>query len=199
MKKTLLAIAVLSVLSTNLYSQSTKEKITDVEKTGKKYWTWAVTQLIPSPTWINDRNETNSTVTFALRWQITAFNFSFNTNKYISPVQFIFVNPMRKYTGSLELFVQPELATGSFEYSKFNKTGIGVGSRINIPVKNMGEHLYVSLGGKYTFRKNNVTGESGYYGVEGGIYAVFGTLGLQFNYNFNNNTKYNIGIYFKYW
>ncbi len=176
-----------------------QEKTTDVEKTSVKYLSWIVTQLIPSPTFLSDRNDNNSGLTFALRWQITTLNISFNTNKYVSPVQFLFVNPMRKYTGSLEFFVQPELATGSFNYSGYNKTGIAVGSRINIPVKNYGEHLYVSIGGKYTFRKNIQENKNGYYGIEGGVYAIFGTFGLQFNYNFEKKSKYNFGIYFKYW
>jgi len=179
-----------------LHSQ---EKITDVEKKSERNISWLITQLIPSPTWLNDRDGANNSLTFALRWQITPLNISFSTNKYVSPVSFFFVNPMRKYTGSLEFFVQPELVTGSFEYSKFNKIGFGVGSRINIPVKNYGEHLYVSLGGKYTFRKSTIEKTNGYYGVEGGVYAIFGVLGLQFNYNFNKFSKYNFGIYFKYW
>ncbi len=106
---------------------------------------------------------------------------------------------MRRYTGSLEFFIQPELATGSLNNSGFNKIGIGIGSRLNIPVKNFGEHLYMSLGGKYTFRKNDLENKNGYYGIEGGIYAIFGVVGLQFNYNFDKNTKYNFGIYIKYW
>ncbi|MEO8446172.1 MAG: hypothetical protein ABI528_01685, partial [bacterium] len=185
--------------STDLVQSRPIVKITDVEKKSERNISWLITQLIPSPTWLNDRDGANNSLTFALRWQITPLNISFSTNKYVSPVSFFFVNPMRKYTGSLEVFLQPELATGSFEYSKFNKIGLGVGSRINIPVKNYGEHLYVSLGGKYTFRKNNLEQTNGYYGVEGGVYAIFGVLGLQFNYNFNKFSKYNFGIYFKYW
>lgn len=175
------------------------EKITDVEKPFTKYLSWTITQLIPSPTWLNDRNENNNSLRFALRWQITPINISFSTNKYVSPVQFFVVNPMRKFTGSLEIFVQPEWATGSFSNSGLQRFGIGAGSRINIPVKNYGEHLYISLGGKYNFRENNSENKKGYYGIEGGIYAIFGVLGFQFNYNFDKNSKYNFGIYFKYW
>ena len=180
-------------------SGTEEEKITDVERTSARNISWVITQLIPSPTWLSDRNADDNSLTFALRWQITPLNISFSTNKYVSPVQFFFVNPMRKYTGSLEFFVQPELAIGSNDYSGFNKTGIGVGSRVNIPVNNYGEHLYVSLGGKYTFRKNPSENIKGYYGVEGGVYAIFGILGIQGNYNFNDNTRYNFSIYFKYW
>lgn len=175
------------------------EKITDVERRSARNISWFITQLIPSPTWLSDKNSNHNSLTFALRWQITPVNISFSTNKYVSPVQFFFVNPMRKYTGSLEFFVQPELVIGSNYYSGFNKTGVALGSRVNIPVKNYGEHLYISLGGKYTFRKNEAENIKGYYGIEGGVYAVFGLLGLQVNYNFNDNTRYNFGIYFKYW
>lgn len=189
-------ILILIIFSQHIYAQ---ERTTDVEKPVLKYLTWTIVQLIPSPTWLNDRNANSSSLTFALRWQITPLNFSFSTNKFVSPVQFFFVNPMRRYTGSVEFFVQPELATGSFGNSGFNKMGIAVGSRFNIPLKNYGENLYMSLGGKYTFRKNNIENKNGYYGVEGGVYAIFGVLGLQFNYNFNNHSKYNFGIYIKYW
>ena len=197
---TLIFIALLFPL--NIFAQKSgteEEKITDVERTSARNISWVITQLIPSPTWLSDRNPDNNSLTFALRWQITPLNISFSTNKYVSPVQFFFVNPMRKYTGSLEFFVQPELAIGSNDYSGFNKTGIGVGSRVNIPVNNYGEHLYVSVGGKYTFRKNPSENINGYYGVEGGVYAIFGILGIQGNYNFNDNTRYNFSIYFKYW
>ncbi|MDQ3021976.1 MAG: hypothetical protein M3R36_15600 [Bacteroidota bacterium] len=190
------------IISGNITLSQTKEgeeRITDVEKKSLRNISWVLSQLIPSPTWLNDRNGNNNSVNFAFRWQITPLNISFSTNKFVTPVQFFFVNPMRKYTGSLEFFVQPEFATASFENSGYNKLGIGVGSRINIPVKNYGEHLYVSLGGKYNFRKNELENKNGYYGIEGGIYAIFGLLGLQFNYNFDKNTRYNFGIYFKYW
>ena len=186
-------------LTTYAQSKDGEEKITDEERVFARDLSWLITQLIPSPTWLNDRNADNNTLNFALRWQVTPLNISFSTNKYVSPVQFFFINPMRKYTGSLEFFVQPEVATGSIEYSGFNKTGLGVGSRVNIPVKNYGEHLYVSLGGKYTFRKNETENLNGYYGIEGGVYAIFGMLGIQGNYNFNDNSRYNFSIYFKYW
>ena len=189
------------LFSFNTFAQSNdgEERITDVEKPFAKYLSWTLIQLIPSPTWLNDHGEKNNSLRFALRWQVTPLNISFSTNKFISPVQFFFVNPMRRYTGSIEFFIQPEWTTGSFENSSLNRFGLGIGSRINIPLKNYGEHLYMSLGSKYNFRKNNSNDKSGYYGLEGGLYAIFGVLGLQFNYNFDEDTKYNFGIYFKYW
>jgi len=199
-KRIIYLLSLLFVFS-NSFAQTKEieERVTDVEKPFKKYYSWALAQLIPSMTWLNDRNENNSSLNFALRWQVTPLNISFSTNKYVSPVQFFFVNPMRKYTGSLEFFVQPEWSLSRFENSGLKKFGIGVGSRINIPLKNYGEHLYASVGGKYNFRKNEAKNKNGYYGVEAGIYAIFGVVGLQFNYNFDDNTRYNFGIYIKYW
>lgn len=190
--------------ASGIFAQSTgdsgeQERITDELRPSARNISWIITQFIPSPTWLNDRNDNNSSLNFAFRWQITALNISFSTNKYVSPVQTLFVNPMRKYTGSLEFFVQPELAVSSLDYSGFNKAALGLGSRINIPVKNYGEHMYVSLGGKYTLRNNPSENISGYYGLEAGVYFLFGSLGFQGNYNFNKNTEYNFSLYFKYW
>jgi len=172
---------------------------TDVERTAVKYLSWTLIQTIPSVTWLNDRNDIDNSLVFALRWQITPINFSFSTNKYVSPVQIIMVNPMRRYTGSVEIFLQPEWTMSSMTNSGYDRFGIGLGSRVNIPLKNMGEHLYMSIGGKYNFRKNDRESKEGYYGAEAGVYALFGILGLQFNYNFDDNSRYNFGIYLKYW
>ncbi|MBP9191756.1 MAG: hypothetical protein KBF96_04315 [Ignavibacteria bacterium] len=204
MKLSLIFFIIIQLISSIAFSQNdkdneTEERITDELRPSARNISWIITQLIPSPTWLNDRNDNNSSLNFAFRWQVTALNISFSTNKFVSPVQTLFVNPMRKYTGSLELFVQPELAITSLDYSGFNKAALGLGSRLNIPVKNYGEHMYISLGGKYTFRNNPSQNISGYYGLEAGVYFLFGSLGLQGNYNFNKNTEYNFSIYFKYW
>jgi hypothetical protein len=203
-KLSLIFFIIIQLISSQTFSQNdkdneTEERITDELRPSARNISWIITQLIPSPTWLNDRNDNNSSLNFAFRWQVTALNISFSTNKFVSPVQTLFVNPMRKYTGSLELFVQPELAITSLDYSGFNKAALGLGSRLNIPVKNYGEHMYISLGGKYTFRNNPSQNISGYYGLEAGVYFLFGSLGLQGNYNFNKNTEYNFSIYFKYW
>ena len=204
MKLSLIFFIIIQLISSIAFSQNdkdneTEERITDELRPSARNISWIITQLIPSPTWLNDRNDNNSSLNFAFRWQVTALNISFSTNKFVSPVQTLFVNPMRKYTGSLELFVQPELAITSLDYSGFNKAALGLGSRLNIPVKNYGKHMYISLGGKYTFRNNPSQNISGYYGLEAGVYFLFGSLGLQGNYNFNKNTEYNFSIYFKYW
>ncbi|MBS1518673.1 MAG: hypothetical protein JSS91_11355 [Bacteroidetes bacterium] len=199
MNKSLIKLIIIFLVISSASAQEKKEKITDVENISARNISWAILQTIPSVTWINDRNDINSRNAFGLKWNITPLNISFSTNKFVSPVQFFMVNPMRKYTGSFEVFVQPEWALTSLDYSGYDRFAVSAGGRINIPVKNYGEHLYVSLGGKYNFRNNSLTGKNGYYSIEGGMYVLFGIFGLTYNYNFDDRSKYSFGINFKYW
>jgi len=160
--------------------------------------TWLLAQLAPSPYLMHDANGTEGRLISGLRWNIIPFNFSFSANKYVSPAQFFFINPVRKFSGSIELFVQPEISLASFKYGEMDRFGLATGSRITIPLKQRGEHLSMSVGGKYTFRKDRIGDNNGYWGIETGIYAIFNMMGLQFNYNFDNRTRYDIGIYFKF-
>lgn len=170
----------------------------DETKTSTKYITWGLLQLVPSPVLLQDSDGKNARVQFGLRWQVIPLNISFRANKYISPAQFFMINPVRKFTGSIELFLQPEWSAASFKYSGYDKFGLAAGSRITFPIKGDGEIFSGSIGGKYTLRKNDLDNSKGYFGIEAGIYAIYGIIGLQFNYNFNSKTKYNVGLYFKY-
>lgn len=170
----------------------------DNTNTSAKYTTWAILQAVPSPVLMQDANDIDSRVQFGLRWQIIPINISFRANKYISPVQFFMINPVRKFTGSIEVFVQPEWATASFEYANLNRFGISAGTRLTLPVLGDGENMSASIGGKYNYRKDYDGGDDGTFGIEAGIYGFYSILGLQFNYNFNSNSNYNIGLYFKY-
>ncbi len=159
--------------------------------------TWLATQLLPTPVLMHDGNETDGRLITSLRWQVIPLNFSFHANKYISPFQFFYVNPVRKFTGSIELFVQPELSLANFNYGNIGRFGLGTGSRITIPVKQQGEHMAISIGGKYTFRKDLLADNNGYWGIETGMYFIADMVGVQFNYNFDKRTRYNIGLYIK--
>ena len=163
-----------------------------------KYLTWTALQLVPSPVFLQDSDGKNAGLKFGLRWQVIPINISFRANKYVSPAQFFMINPTRKFTGSIELFVQPELAISQFNYSGLNRFGVAAGSRITFPIKGDGEIFSGSIGGKYNFRKDDLDNTKGYYGLEAGFYVLYGIVGLQFNYNFTDKTKYNFGIYFKY-
>ena len=163
-----------------------------------KYLTWSLLQLIPSPTLVSDASNDNARVQFGVKWQIIPINFSFRANKFVSPVQFFVINPVRRVTGSAELFVQPEIVTSGFKYSGFNSFGVTTGGRLVIPVQELGENISASVGANYTFRKNDITGESGYTGIEAGVYFFGGMMGFQFVKNFNNNNKFSVSLYLKY-
>ncbi|MFZ4592018.1 MAG: hypothetical protein ACOYN6_13530 [Ignavibacteria bacterium] len=194
-KKVLLIISAVFVL---LVSGSSAQDTNFTHRKTSKYLTWSLLQLIPSPTLVSDANNDNARVQFGLKWQIIPVNFSFRANKFVSPVQFFVINPVRRVTGSAELFVQPEIVTSGFKYSGFNSFGVTTGGRLVIPVQELGENISASVGANYTFRKNDITGESGYTGIEAGVYFFGGMMGFQFVKNFNNNNKFSVSLYLKY-
>ena len=188
-------IFLFSILALLIHCNSFAQNKTDETK---KYVTWTAMQLIPSPVFFQDQNEDNARVIFGLRWQVTPINIAFKTNKYVSPVQFFMINPVRRFTGSVEMFVQPEWTTTGFRYSNLNRFGISIGSRVILPIQGEGENLSASIGGKYNYREDFYSDKNSYLGVEAGLYFFYGLMGVQFNYNFDSKTKYNIGLYIKY-
>jgi hypothetical protein len=173
-------------------------KAQDETNRSAKYLTWSALQLVPSPVFLHDGDEGNNRIVPTLRWQITPVNFSFRANKYVSPVQFFMINPVRRFSGSIEIFVQPEWSIGNFKYSRLGRFGISTGSRLNLPLSADGEYLSMSLGGKYNYRKSLDGGKNDFVSLEGGVYALYGMVGLQFNYNINARSNYNFGLYIKY-
>jgi hypothetical protein len=174
------------------YSQNTGSKIAEIT-------TWALIQAIPSPAFYQDNNNENSRLQFGLKWNVTPVNYSFNANKMISPLQFFKVNPMRRYGGSVELFVQPEWAVSSFKYSDLNRFTISPGIRMFIPMVEYGEYLSGSIGVKYTFRKDKQNEQDNIYGIEMGTYIFFGMIGVNYTYNFTGITRHNFSINLKYY
>ncbi len=168
------------------------------ENTTKKYITWGLMQLVPSPTFFQDTDGENSKVQFGLTWQVIPVNFSLKTNKYVSNTQYFMINPVRRFTGSIEAFVQPEVLTSEFKYSKIKSFGIATGSRVVFPLVEYGENVSASIGMKYTFRKSYDEVSKGYAGLEAGIYVFGGMIGLQYSQNFNSRTNYTISLYLKY-
>lgn len=181
------AIMLLLMLSSGLKAQNEERKTV-------KYLSWSIVQLIPSPVFEQDADNSNSRMQFALRWQVIPVNLSFHSNKYTSPVQFFMINPVRRFTGSVEMFVQPEVSTSGYKYSGYDKFGVSSGVRFVLPWKGEGENLSYSIGGKVNFRRP----VSPFYSIELGVYAIYSMLGLQVNYNFIPNNKINVGIFIKY-
>lgn len=159
-----------------------------------KYSSWLVLQAIPSPV-VYQNNESNK-INFGLRWQIIPLNYSFSANKYVSSFQTFFIKPVRRFAGSAEIFIQPELSFKDFNQGEVKKFWFSGGTRVILPITPYGELLSASFGLKYNFHKSNNTGN--YAGIEGGLY-VMGGMGMQLNYNFSNFNKYNLGLFIKYY
>lgn len=164
----------------------------------KMYTSWGLMQIVPSPVIFQDRNSEYSKVQLGLRWQIIPLNISFRSNKYTSAFQFFKINPVRRFTGSLDIFLQPEWIVTGVKYSGLSRFGISAGSRIMLPVKGDGEKISMSLGAKYTHRNDDLTNKNGYWSIESGVYFIFSFIGFQFNYNFDERSRYNLGMYIKY-
>jgi hypothetical protein len=170
-------------------------------KSANEFWkwtTWTVLQAIPSPTYFEDRDENNTRLKFGLEWQIIPFSYSFNTNKYVSNLNFFFISPAKRFSGSGELFFEPSLIIGDYKYSPLKKFMYKAGARVVLPVSQKGEYLSFSLGAGY-FSQKTTSGELiGGPTYECALYSFFGMLGLKFNYNQKGKSRYNFGIYFKY-
>src|SRR5689334_6021129 len=140
-------IAVLLLLSTGVFSQDETNK-------GAMYESWLLFQVIPSPVIFQDADKDNAKVQLGFRWQLIPLNISFRSNKYTTPFQFFKINPVRRFTGSMDIFVQPEWTVTGFKYSGLARFGISAGTRFIFPIKGDGEKISFSLGGKYTHRKD---------------------------------------------
>jgi hypothetical protein len=156
-------------------------------------------QAVPSPTFFEDRNESNSRLKFGFEWQCIPFSYSFNANKYVSKVNFFYIKPNKRFSGSAEVFFEPSYITGSFKYSDLKKFMYKTGARVVLPIAHRGEYFAVSIGGGYYFQETTsgraVEGAT----YEAGMYALYGMMGIKFNYNQKGSSRYNFGLYFKYY
>ena len=164
-----------------------------------KWTTWAILQAIPSPTYFEDRDDINSKLKFGLEWQVIPVNYSFNANKYVSNLSVFFINPVKRFSGSVEAFFEPSLIIDDYKYAELKKFMFKTGARVVLPIAHNGEYLAFSLGAGY-YRQNSVLDKI-YDGLtyEAAVYTLSGMIGLKFNYNQNAVSRYNAGIYFKYY
>jgi hypothetical protein len=156
-------------------------------------------QGVPSVNFYQDRDVNNSKLKLGVQWQVIPVSYSFNSNKYVSDFSFFFIRPVKRFSGSAELFFVPELIPGGFKYSGLKKFMFKSGGRLVLPLWQKGEYLSFSIGAGYSYQqklsgeiKNGIT-------YEGGMYTFFGLLGIKFNYNTNSESRYNFGLYFKYY
>jgi len=168
------------------------------EKPLLKYSSWLLLQAIPSPVFYHDIKNEKEKINFGFRWQIIPLNYSFSANKYVSNFQSFFIKPVRRFAGSAEIFIQPEIALKDFNNGNNNNFWIAGGTRVIFPITDYGEVLSASVGVKYNFHKNISDGYDNYPGIEGGLYFM-GGLGVQANYNFNKFNQINLGLFIKYY
>jgi hypothetical protein len=139
------------------------------EPEAKPTLVWIFTQVIPSPEVAYGEDAAR----FGLRWQVTPILYSFGINPRLSPWRSLVVEPIVRQSGSVELFLSPELFTGSLLQTPMVRAGV----RAYFPLIAKGEELSVSLGTSYTY----MNGQSG-VGYEAGVYTLYGVVGLQVTY-----------------
>ena len=130
---------------------------------------WVIPQIIPSPELLVSSQGSAA----GLRWQLTPLLYSFGRVPRASRFRAFVVEPLVRYSGSTELFVDPEylgLGQGS-------RLGARAGVRTYLPLIEHGEGLSFSFGTSYL----RFQGE-GSVAFEGGLYALFGMFGLQASY-----------------
>ena len=163
-----------------------------------KWTSWALLQAIPSPGFYEDRNELESGIKFGIEWQVIPISYSFNANKYVSDFSILHIKPNKRFSGSAEIFFEPAIVPGGFKRNDLNKFSYKAGVRTVIPLFHKGEYLSFSLGAGY-YRQSSPAEKYDGITYEAGVYSFFGMLGLKFNYNQNAVSRYNIGLYIKYY
>jgi hypothetical protein len=171
-------------------------------KSHTKFWkwtTWTLLQAIPSVSYFEDRNQNNTRLKFGLQWQVIPFSYTFRVNKYLSNLNFFFIRPVKRFSGSAELFFEPDYITGDFKYADLKKFMFQSGVRTILPAAQDGEYLAFSLGAGYYYQRLKTSELKDGMTIEGGVYSFFGMLGLKFNYNVNAPSRYVISLYIKYY
>jgi hypothetical protein len=131
-------------------------------------WPWLLTQLVPSPELVYG----DATARFGVRWQVTPLLLSWGIHHGLSPWRFLVVEPNVRQSGSVELYVTPEIVTSG---GALGPAGIfRSGARAYFPLVEHGEYLSCSIGASQFFDDGH--SEAGF---EAGIYTLFGAVGLQ--------------------
>jgi hypothetical protein len=186
-------IVITFLISTLAYPQAEREN------PFLKYSSWAVMQMLPSPIFFEDNGNGNSGTEFGFEWQVTPLSYTFKPNKYLNNFSVLLIKPVKKFTGSAEIFFTPQFALSSFDYSKAQRYMYNAGARVYFPLAQGGEYLSFSLGAGYYSQKNEFNSKVDGVMYEAGIYSVFGMFGLKFAYKQNAISKYNLGFYLKYY
>jgi hypothetical protein len=165
----------------------------------RKWIWWGLLQTVPSPVIVQDEGPSGSGVIGALRWQVVPLNISMNANPYVSSAEAFYVNPVRRYGGSAELFVQPEWALTGFEHSDLGRFSAGAGLRVILPLIEDGEYLACSIGGKHMFRWTMSDVPEGSNAVEIGLYTFLGIAGIQASFDTSELSRTSVAFTLRYY
>lgn len=187
-----LLIVIICLINKTGYSQLRNENF------AVKWGSWLLLQAIPSPGLYEDKGGNNSGIKFGLEWQVIPLSYSWSANKYVSKFSVLKIPPVKRFSGSAEIYFEPVLIPGGFKNNTLKKFMFKSGARLVFPVFHGGEYLSFSLGAGYYRQQTTAEIFSG-PSYEAAIYSFFGMLGVKFNYNQNALSRYNIGLYFKYY
>lgn len=131
---------------------------------------WIIYQAIPSFSWTSFPSQKN----FAFEWEVAPLVYSWGMTKQVSPWSSFIVNPVRRFTGSIELIFSAQVYTSNPGASNFGYSAQLLG---HFPLIELGEHLALNLGvAQYVV--NNLS--STYYVV--GASSLFGLLHYNVKY-----------------
>jgi hypothetical protein len=164
-----------------------------------RWATWTALQAVPSPIFTDDRGPCGGRLVPALQWHITPASFSFSANPLVSPFSILMVNPVRRYGGSVELFIQPEWALDGFAHADLDRLTVALGARGYVPVDEFGEYLSLSAGGSVLVRRSPGGTARNAAAVEAGVHTLYGILGFQVRYQFVSDSRYSIGLVLRYY
>jgi hypothetical protein len=134
---------------------------------------WLALQFLPSPELVVDRGRAR----FGASWQLTPLLYSFGINRKLSPWRSLVVEPIVRHSGSIELYLAPEVLAGDFP--SYADRWIGrVGLRSYLPLLARGEVLSLSLGSSL-LRTRGITGA----GFDIGLHTFGGFFGLRLGYS----------------
>ena len=133
---------------------------------------WGAMQLVPSPEVVVGQGAAR----LGLRWQVTPLLYSWGVNRKLSPWRGLIVEPNVRHSGSIEVFLSPEYVGKGDTFG--DRWLFRPGVRAYFPLKERGDYLSMSIGSSF-FRFQRQSGAA----FEGGIYTLFGVLGLQVTYS----------------
>lgn len=160
---------------------------------------WTALQAIPSPTFTIDNGHGTHSLITSFRWQVTPLSYSWSANEMVSSVGFLKINPVRRHGGSVQIDLQPEIATRDLAHAGLGRSSLAVGSRAFFPLAEYGEYLSCSIGARYVLRRFLDGARANTLAGEIGLYTLFGLVGIQLGLGADPAARYSLSICLRYY